>query len=65
MMMILKKTIYQSTNKEIFNELIKERRKTMHELHSSVNLIVYYIITKILLKIKILVCIMTQTVFLI
>ena len=27
MMVILKKTIYQSTNKEIFNELIKERRE--------------------------------------
>ena len=36
-MMILKKTVYQSKNKEIFNGLIKERRETMNELHSLVD----------------------------
>ena len=41
-MMILKKTIYQ---REIFNGLIKEKRKTMRELHIAVefdNLLYHY-----------------------
>ena len=65
-MMILKNTIYQPTNKERYlMSLLKKEEKQCTNCIVQLNLIIYYIIKKVLLKIKILICIMTQKVFLI
>ena len=67
-MMILKKTIYKSTSKEKYSMgLLKKEEKQCVNVNGIVqlSLIIYYIITKVVLNIKILVGIMTQKVFLI
>ena len=61
MMISMISIIYQSTNKERYSMgLLKKEEKQCTNCIVQLNLINYYIITKALLKVKILVCIMTQ-----